>query len=82
MPRKAKSLTSISHGIMEIVSDFDKRTYRAIYTVKIGIKIYVLHCFQKKSKHGIATPKFEIDMIKQRLLQAKQIDNSREIKYD
>lgn len=71
---KAKPLTGIGSGIMEIVSDFDKNTYRSVYTVKIGEVIYVLHCFQKKSKQGIATPKQEIDLIKQRLKDAKQID--------
>lgn len=63
---------------MEIISNFDKNTYRAVYAVKIGEVIYVLHCFQKKSKQGIATPKQEIDLIKQRLKDAKQIDKSGE----
>lgn len=75
---KAKPLTGIGSGIMEIVSDFDRNTYRAVYVVKIGDAIYVLHCFQKKSKHGIATPKREIDLIKQRLKDAKNINKSEE----
>ncbi len=29
--------------------------------------LYVLHAFQKKSKKGIATPKKEIDLIRERL---------------
>jgi phage-related protein len=33
--------------------------------------VYVLHCFQKKSKTGIAAPKPEIDLIKMRLKQAE-----------
>jgi len=41
--------------------------YRAVYTVSIGDSIYVIHAFQKKSKAGVATPKIEIDLIKQRL---------------
>jgi phage-related protein len=76
-PHNAKPLTGISGGIMEVVSDFDKNTYRAVYAVKIGDVIYVLHCFQKKSKHGIATPKHEIDLIKQRLKDAKQLEKER-----
>jgi len=32
----------------------------------------VLHVFQKKSKRGIATPKQEIDLIRQRLAQAER----------
>ncbi|AFY99197.1 type II toxin-antitoxin system RelE/ParE family toxin [Calothrix sp. PCC 6303] len=42
-------------GVLEIVEDFDTNTYRAVYTVKIADVIYVLHVFQKKSKHGIRT---------------------------
>lgn len=75
---KAKPLRGLESGVMEIISDFDKNTFRAVYTVKIGEVIYVLHCLQKKSKHGIATPKQEIELIKQRLKAAKQIDKSEE----
>jgi len=42
-------------------------TYRAVYTVKIADAIYVLHCFQKKSKQGIETPKQEMDRVRDRL---------------
>jgi len=33
--------------------------------------VYVLHAFQKKSKRGIATPKKEIELIRQRLAAAE-----------
>ena len=29
--------------------------------------MYVLHAFQKKSKRGIDTPKYELDLVRQRL---------------
>ena len=45
-------------------------TIFAAYAVQIGIKIYVLHVFQKKSKSGIATPKTDIDLIKKRFKEA------------
>jgi phage-related protein len=35
--------------------------------------VYVLHAFQKKSKTGIATPKSEIDLIRQRLAMAERL---------
>lgn len=57
---------------MEIVCDFDTNTYRAVYALKLADVIYVLHCFQKKSKHGIATPKKEIDLIKRRLREVQR----------
>jgi len=54
-------------GVLEVVEDHDGETYRAVYTVLLASAVYVLHVFQKKSKRGIATPKAEIDLIKQRL---------------
>lgn len=59
-------------GVLEIVDNFDGDTYRAVYTVKFREVIYVLHCFQKKSKSGIATPKQDVDLIRQRLKVAEE----------
>ena len=54
-------------GVLEVVEDHMGDTYRAVYTVRIDDAIYVLHCFQKKSKQGIRTPQHEIDLIRERL---------------
>lgn len=56
-------------GVLEVVEDFRRDTYRAVYTVRFPDAVYVLHCFQKKSSQGMATPKVEIDRIKARLKQ-------------
>ncbi len=77
MPHNSKPLKGLGSGVMEIVSDFDKCTFRAVYAVKIGEYIYVLHAFQKKSTIGIKTAKQDIDLIKQRLLAAKNDANNR-----
>ena len=71
-PSNAKPLKGLGTGILEIVSDYNKNTYRAVYAVKLGDDVYVLHVFQKKLKHGIAMPKQEIDLIKNRLALAKK----------
>jgi phage-related protein len=55
------------------VEDRRSNTYRAVYTVKFAMAVFVLHVFQKKSKRGIATPKQDIDLIKNRLKLAAQI---------
>ena len=70
----AKPLKGIGGGatVIEICDDYDGNTYRVMYTVKIGSKLYVLHAFQKKSKKGIETPKSEIEIIKARLRKAKE----------
>lgn len=62
----AKPFTCKYHGVFEIVAPFDGNTFRAAYAIKIGVRIYVLHVFQKKSKTGIATPKSDIDLIEKR----------------
>jgi phage-related protein len=41
-------------------------------------RVYVLHAFQKRSKHGIATPQPEIELIKRRLKHAITISEGRE----
>ncbi len=71
-----KPLKGLS-GVMEIVSNYASDTYRAVYAIKIGEAIYVLHCFQKKSKKGIKTPKKEIDLIRQRLHKAQELAKGR-----
>ena len=58
--------------VMEIVEHDRSGTYRAVYTAQFGDVIYVLHVFQKKSKHGIATPKHDIDLIRRRLSVAER----------
>jgi phage-related protein len=60
-------------GVLEVVESDQAGTYRAVYTVKFEEAVFVLHCFQKKSKSGIATPKEDIDLIKQRLKVAESI---------
>ena len=60
-----------SAGILEVVEDDDGSTYRAVYTVKFGDAVYVLHCFQKKSPSGIKTASTDVDLIHERLKLAK-----------
>jgi hypothetical protein len=46
--------------------------YRAVYTVRFKAAVFVLHVFQKKSTRGTATPKTDIDLIRERLKIAEQ----------
>jgi phage-related protein len=62
-----------SAGVLEVVEDWDRSTYRAVYTVKFKGVVFVLHVFQKKSASGVATPKADIDLIRERLKAAEQI---------
>ena len=76
--QNAKPLIGVGSGVFEIAARYDTNTYRAIYTVKLGENIYVLHVFQKKSTRGIRTPKREIDLIKQRLRIAREMEEKNE----
>jgi phage-related protein len=59
------------YNAVEIVSDYDGNAFRGVYTTKFKDAVYVLHCFQKKSKKGVETPKPDLDLIKKRLQDAK-----------
>jgi len=67
VPRIGKRLKGNLGGLVELVDDFDGDTFRAVYTAKLAGAVYVLNVFQKKSTHGIATPKHVTDLILQRL---------------
>ncbi len=62
-----------SAGVLEVVEDDAGGTYRAVYTVRFEEAVFVLHCFQKKSKRGIATPKEDMNIIRARLKVAEAL---------
>ena len=63
----AKSLKGFGGaGVLELVEDYDRGTYRAVCTVRFPGVAYVLHVFQKKSKRGIAAPRHDIDLVRSR----------------
>lgn len=60
-------------SVLEIVENHDSDTYRAVYIVRFKEKVYVLHCFQKKSKKGSETPRHDIKLIRERLEHARDL---------
>lgn len=71
--RQSKPLRGFgSAGVLEITEDWDRNTYRAVYTIRFKAAVFVLHVFQKKSKRGAATPKTDIDLIRERLQAAEE----------
>jgi phage-related protein len=67
----AKPLKGVGAGVLEVIADHRGDTYRAVYTVRFAERV-----FQKKSKKGIATPQSEIDLVRQRLKRAAELDRS------
>ena len=66
-PLCAKPWKGLGPRILEIVEDYGGDTYRAVYAVNFNKVVYVLHCFQKKSKQGAETPPRDRDLIADRL---------------
>ena len=64
-------------SVLELTEDHRGDTYRTVYTVRFVTKIYVLHAFQKKSKRGIATPKRDLELIRERLKWAERLHISK-----
>jgi phage-related protein len=62
---------------LEVVSDYRGDTFRAVYTVRLANRVLVLHAFQKKSKHGIATPQADVELIRRRLRRAVEISDAK-----
>ena len=73
MPKDAKPFKGVGSGVFEIAIKHDKEAYRTLVAVQLGNYIYVLHAFQKKSTKGISTSKKDIDLIRQRLAEAKEV---------
>ena len=71
-PSIAKPLTGLGPGVMELASRHRGDAFRVVYALQIGADIWVVHAFQKKSKSGIATPRQEIDLVRERLKRLKE----------
>jgi phage-related protein len=69
----AKMLHGFTDTVWQVRADDPSGTYRAAYVAQLGEAIYVLHAFQKKSRSGIATPRQELDLIRQRLQLARKL---------
>ncbi|MBI1731805.1 MAG: type II toxin-antitoxin system RelE/ParE family toxin [Gammaproteobacteria bacterium] len=63
----AKPLKEISSGVLEIALSYKGNAYRVVYALHVGVDLWVIHAFQKKSTHGIRTPRHEIRLIRSRL---------------
>ena len=73
-PPDAKPLRGFGGAsVLELIEDHRGDSYRAVYTVRFATEIYVRHAYRKKSKRGIATPKRDIEVIRERLKSAERL---------
>src|ERR1700733_12091949 len=68
----AKPFKGVDGGVFEIALKYRGNAYRVIYAVQIGVDIWVIDAFQKKSKTGIKTPQVDVDRIRQRIKRLKE----------
>jgi phage-related protein len=68
----AKPMKGQGSGVFEIALAYRGNAFRVVYAVQLGSDLWVMHAFQKKSTHGIKTPKHEIDLIDERLKRLKE----------
>jgi hypothetical protein len=68
-----QAFQGIGSGVLEIAMRYASDAYRVVLALQIGSRIYVLHAFQKKSRKGIATAKRDVDLIKQRYAEAREL---------
>jgi phage-related protein len=71
-PDIAKPLTGLGTGVWELAIKERGDAYRVVYALQLGEDIWVVHAFQKKSKSGIATPQYEIDLVRERIKRLKE----------
>ena len=69
----AKMLRGFADAVWQVRADDRSGTYRAVYVAQFRDAIYVLHAFQKKATSGIATPRRELDLIRNRLQLARKL---------
>src|SRR3984957_13794341 len=73
VPKNAKPFKGVGSGVLEIALRYASDAYRVVLAVQIGKRIYVLHAFQKKSKRGVETPRRDVDLIKKRFAEAREL---------
>lgn len=69
----AKPLKGLGSGVFEIALPYRGDAFRVVYAVQIGVDLWVVHAFQKKSTRGIQTPRHEMDLIENRLKRLKEM---------
>jgi phage-related protein len=69
----AKPIYGMGSGVLELALPFRGDAYRVVYAVQLADDLWILHAFQKKSKHGIKTPEHEINLVRDRLKRLKEM---------
>ncbi|MBZ5530464.1 MAG: type II toxin-antitoxin system RelE/ParE family toxin [Acidobacteriia bacterium] len=70
MPASAtRRMQSVGSGVWELKEQDERSWYRVIYLAKIDTVIYVLHCFEKRSRK---TDRRDLEIAQERLARVRQ----------
>jgi phage-related protein len=69
----AKPMHGMGSGVFEIALPFRGETFRVVYAVQLDDDMWIVHAFRKKSTQGVKTPRREIDLIKDRLKDLREM---------
>jgi phage-related protein len=69
----AKPMKGLGSGVFEVALRHGGDAYRTVYAVQMADAVWVVHAFQKKSKHGIRTPRKEVELIRDRLKRLREM---------
>jgi phage-related protein len=69
----AKPMHGLGSGVFEIALPYKGNAFRVVYAVQLGLDVWVVHAFQKKSTQGIKTPRHEVELVIDRLKQLREI---------
>jgi len=69
----AKPLSGLGAGVLEIALAYRRNAFRVVYALQLRDAVWVIHAFQKKSTQGMKTPKHEMDLVKSRLKQLREM---------
>ena len=72
-PDMAKPLSGLGSGVWELAIKERGDAFRVIYALQLGDEVWVVHAFHKKSIKGIATPRHEIDLVRERIKRLKEM---------
>ena len=71
-PDVAKPLTGLGSGVWELAIRERGDAFRLVYALQLDDDIWVVHAFQKKATSGIATPRREIELVRERIRRLKE----------
>jgi phage-related protein len=78
---EVRPMPSIGSGVFELKESDDRVWYRVIYLSRINDVIYVLHCFEKKSRktdrRDLATAEQRLSEVRARLRREKTDEKRR-----